>query len=146
MFIRDVMTREVELASPTMNLGEAARLMRNDDIGILPVADDKGLVGMVTDRDVLIRGVAEDRDPADTEVREVMTDEVLYCYEDQPAEEVAANMGERQIRRLPVVDRDKQLVGIVSLADLPPAMDKGELGDALSKISEPASQQVESRS
>jgi CBS domain-containing protein len=117
MNISDVMTRNVTLVSPDASLITAAQAMAEGDAGALPVGKDDELVGMVTDRDIVVRGVATGKALERLLVREVMTPQVLYCFEDQDCEEVAKNMAEVQARRLPVVDREKRLVGIVSLGD-----------------------------
>jgi CBS domain-containing protein len=116
--VADVMQREVRLASPEDTVQQAARLMREEDTGVLPVSEGDRLVGMVTDRDLAVRVAAEGRDPARTKVREVMTPEVRYVFEDEDLRHVADNMAEQQIRRLPVMNRNKRLVGVVSLSDL----------------------------
>lgn len=138
MQVREVMTKKIELVNPTTTLADAARKMREDDVGALPVGQGDDLVGMITDRDITIRAIAEGKDPTAATVRDAMSNEVLYCFEDQSTEEVAANMGRRQIRRLPVVNRDKRLVGIVSLGDLSAGGANKEAGEALGRISEPA--------
>ena len=118
MKVNKVMTHDVRLLTPDQSIGEAAKLMAEIDSGALPVGDNDRLVGMITDRDIAIRAVAEGKGP-DTPVREVMsTETVLYCYEDEELDHVAKNMSEQQVRRLPVVNRDKRLVGIVSLGNL----------------------------
>jgi CBS domain-containing protein len=137
MKVSDCMTRDVRTAAPTQSLREAAQLMAELDVGILPVGEDDRLVGMVTDRDLAVRGLACGCGP-DSQVREVMTDTVKYCYADQSIEEVSRNMGDIQVRRLPVVDREKRLVGIISLSDI--ANGEGaieEAGEALRDISQP---------
>jgi len=136
MLIREVMTRDVDLVSPDTTLSSVARRMRDRDIGALPVGDDDKLVGMVTDRDIVLNAVASDLDPAKTTARDVMSTRVLYCFDDQQAEEVLKNMGDVQVRRLPVVDRNKRLVGIVSLGDLAKQEPNGETGKALKEISQ----------
>src|SRR5690606_17321217 len=100
----DCMSRDVRVASPDQSLRDAALLMAEMDIGVLPVGNDDRLVGMVTDRDIAVRGVAQGMGP-DASVREIMTDSVAYCYEDQSLAEVSRNMGDVQVRRMPVVDR-----------------------------------------
>lgn len=135
MKILDVMTKAVDLGSPDMDLHEAARMMRDGDYGVLPIAENDRLVGMVTDRDIVTRAVAEGRDPDDTEVNEIMSEHVYYCFEDQDADEVADNMGENQLRRLPVLNRQKKLVGIVSLGDLALKKAARNVNDALCDIS-----------
>jgi CBS domain-containing protein len=117
MNVSECMTPEVQVASPNLSLSEAARLMGEFDVGVLPVAEDNRLIGMVTDRDIAIRGVAMGRGP-DSKVREVMSEEVQYCFDDESIEEVARSMGDLQVRRLPVVSGDGRLVGIVSLGDI----------------------------
>src|SRR5216683_4993905 len=117
MKIRDVMTKGAKLASPEDTLQHAAQLMRECDCGILPVADGDRLVGMITDRDIAIRCVAEGKGP-NARVTEAMTQEVMYCFEDQDTQHVCQNMADIQVRRLPVMNRTKRLVGIVSLSDL----------------------------
>ena len=118
MRVSDAMTREVRVASPGQTIREVAKVMAEIDAGSMPVGDNDRLVGMITDRDIAIRAVAQGKGP-DTPVREVMsTDQVLYCYEDEELAHVAQNMGQQQVRRLPVVNREKRLVGIVSLGDV----------------------------
>lgn len=117
MKVADCMTTDVRIASPTQTLQQVAQTMADKDCGVLPVADGDRLVGMITDRDITIRAVAKGLKP-DAPVKEVMTTEVLYTYEDQEVSEVLRNMGDIKVRRLPVVNRDKRLVGIVSLSDM----------------------------
>ena len=117
MKIAECMTSNVEVVRPDASIQYAARKMLEADAGSIPVCDGKRLLGMITDRDIAIRAVAKGRGP-DTPVSEIMTDDLLFCYEDQDIAEVARQMGERQVRRLPVVSRDKDLVGIVSLGDI----------------------------
>ena len=116
MHVSDIMTRDVHLATPNDTIRDVARQMAENDIGFMPVEDHDRLVGMVTDRDIVVRGVADGLDPQ-AKVRDVMTTDVKYCFEDEELDDVARNMGDIQVRRLPVVSRDKRLVGIVSLAD-----------------------------
>ena len=137
MKVSDCMTRNVRVTAPTQTLREAARLMAELDVGVLPVGEHDRLIGMITDRDIAIRGVATGRGP-DARVSEVMTDSVMYCFADQTLEEVSRNMGDIQVRRLPVVDREKRLVGIISLSDI--AQGDGayeEAGEALRDIAQP---------
>ncbi len=118
MKISECMTREVETVKPDEPIRQAAQFMLRADAGSMPVCDGDRLVGMLTDRDIAVRAVAEGRGP-DTPVREAMTPHVDYCYEDDEVEEVALKMSDAQVRRFPVVSReDKKLVGIVSLGDL----------------------------
>jgi CBS domain-containing protein len=134
MRVSEVMTRDVRIVAPDQNLQEAARLMGELDIGALPVAENEKLVGMITDRDITVRAVARGRGP-DSPVREAMSKDIKYCYDDQTTDEVTRNMGDIQVRRLPVVDRNKRLVGILSLGDLAHA-DTPDAGKALKGISE----------
>src|SRR5512138_1557443 len=115
MQLRDVMTRNVEIISPEATLAQAAEKMRQLNVGPLPVCDGRRLQGMITDRDVTVRATAEGSDPRATKVRDVMTPGVVYCFEDQDVREAAQLMQQKQIRRLLVLDRNKDLVGIVSL-------------------------------
>lgn len=136
MKIRDTMTREVTVATPDQTIGQAARMMAECDSGVLPVGEGDRLVGVITDRDIAIRAVARDL-PPDTPVRNVMSREVLYCFDDEDASDVARNMGEQQVRRLPVLNRDKRLVGIVSLGDIARQARARTTGDTLAAISRP---------
>lgn len=136
MKVKDAMTTEVKVASPDQTLREAAQMMAECDSGALPVGEDDRLVGMLTDRDITIRAVAKGL-PPDTPIREVMSKEVLYCFQDEDIEHVADNMGEQQVRRLPVLDRDKRLVGIVSLGDLATNAKPKTSGQAIAAISRP---------
>jgi CBS domain-containing protein len=139
MQLKDVMTRGVTVVPPEATVQEAARKMQELEVGPLPVCDGERLVGLLTDRDITVRAVAAGRDPATTAVREVMTPEVVYCFEDQDVREAVKLMEEKQIRRLPVLNRNKWLVGIVALGDL--AVEAGasqQAGEALKGVSEPA--------
>jgi CBS domain-containing protein len=139
MQLKDIMTPNPACTRPNATLWEAARRMRDLDVGPLPVCgEDHRLAGMITDRDITVRAVAEGKDPT-TPVREAMTQEVIYCFQDQDVQEAAWMMQERQVRRLLVLNRDKQLVGIVSLGDL--AVETGDrerAGAVLQDVSEPA--------
>ena len=135
MQVREIMTSDVRLTSPEDSIRDVAKIMRDDDIGSLPVASGDRLVGYVTDRDIVIRGLADGRGP-DTKVQEVMTDKILYCFDDDDIDEVAANMAENQVRRLPVLTREKRLCGIVALADIATMGDEESAEDALEEISQ----------
>jgi len=137
MLVREIMTRDVRVTSPDDNLQSAAQLMERDDFGLLPVGEDDRLVGMLSDRDITIRAVARGLAPARCKVRDVMTTDVKFVYEDESADDAARNMSELQVRRLPVLNRGKRLVGIVSLGDLARKEPK-PAGDALKSISQPA--------
>ncbi len=118
MQVRDVMTVGVECLRPSNTIQEAARRMKHLNVGSMPVCDNDRLVGLVTDRDIVVRAVSEGYDFQTTTVKDVMTPEVLYCLDDQDVQEAAQLMGEHQVRRLVILNRDKKLVGIVSLGDL----------------------------
>ncbi|HEY1386242.1 MAG TPA: CBS domain-containing protein [Dongiaceae bacterium] len=111
------MSKDVRIASPGWSIRDAAKAMKEIDAGFLPVGENDRLVGMVTDRDIAIRAIADGKGP-DTKVRDVMTDEVIYCFEDDDLDSVSTRMADRKVRRLPVLNRDKRLVGVVSLGDL----------------------------
>jgi len=117
MKVSEAMTRDVRVANPGETVQQAARTMASLDAGALPVGEGGRLVGMITDRDIAIRAIAEGKGP-DVPIREVMSKEVKYCFDDQNVEDVTRNMGELQVRRLPVLDRAKRLVGILSLGDV----------------------------
>ena len=135
MRVSEAMTREVRVANPGQSIRDAAKIMGEIDAGSLPVGENDRLVGMITDRDIAIRAVAQGKGP-DTPVREVMSKEVKYCYEDEDLEHVAHNMGDIQVRRLPVVNRDKRLVGIVSLGDVAQNEDTETTGEATAGVSQ----------
>src|SRR6188474_1341821 len=138
MQLRQLMTSDVEVIGPSDSVFEASKKMRDLDVGALPVCDGRRLLGMITDRDITIRATAEARDPNKTSVRDCMTPEIVYCFEDQNEDEAERIMGEKQIRRLPVLNRDKQLTGIVSLGDLATkTAEMQETGRTLREISEP---------
>ena len=139
MKVSDAMSRDVAVASPTESIRNAAKVMAKIDAGSLPVGENDRLVGMITDRDIAIRAVAQGKSPT-TKVRDIMSEEVLYCYDDQDLDEVAQNMSEMKIRRLPVVNREKRLVGIISLGDLARNEDNGTTGETISHICEPGGQ------
>jgi CBS domain-containing protein len=144
MNVREAMTRDVRLAYPEQTIQQAAQLMAELDVGALPVEDSDRLVGMITDRDIAVRAVAEGLGP-DTPIREVMSSDIKYCYEDQTVEAIAQNMGNLQLRRLPVVDRNKRLVGILSLGDLArEGSSQNEAGEALEQISRPGGEHSQS--
>lgn len=139
MQLKEIMTRGVEVIHPDATLAEAARKMKDFDVGPLPVCDGDRLVGMLTDRDITVRATAAGQDPNTTRVREAMSEEIVYCFEDDDVTEAARLMEERQIRRLVVLNRDKRLVGIVSLGDLAVhAAEEAVAEEALEAISEPA--------
>ena len=136
MRVSEAMTRDVRVVSPDDTIERAAQIMGQVDAGVLPVGEGDRLIGMITDRDIAIRGVAEGCGP-DARVRDIMSQEVRYCFDDEEAERVLDNMAEIQARRMPVVDHDKRLVGIVSIGDL--AKDEARRsGKALGEIAQPS--------
>jgi len=135
MKVSDVMTKEVKMMTPEQSIQEAAQLMRSDDVGLLPLREGDRLVGMVTDRDIAIRAVAEGLSPK-TKLREVMTEEVKYCFEDEEVERLAENLSDNRLRRMPVLNREKRLVGIVSVADLASKEAILDAGNAMSGIAQ----------
>ncbi|MCI0705054.1 MAG: CBS domain-containing protein [Planctomycetia bacterium] len=138
MKITDVMTQDAVCIRPDATIQEAAGQMKKLDVGALPVCDNDRLAGMITDRDITIRSVAEGHDPRSDRVRDVMTPELVYVFEDQDANEAARLMRQKQIRRLPVLNREKRLVGIISLGDLAVETQNEQLaGATLEAISEP---------
>jgi len=138
MQIREYMTRPATFCHPETTLAEIARMMRDHDIGAVPVAENDRLIGMVTDRDVVIRGLAAEKAASEPLARDVMSDPILYCFDDQPPPEVLENMGELKVRRLPVVDREKQLVGMVSLGDLAAGCAPATVGRTEADVTQPA--------
>lgn len=135
MRIRDVMSRDVKLASPNDTVKEAAEMMAEIDAGSLPVGEGDRIVGMVTDRDIALRAVAKGKSPEECRVRDIMSPEIKYVYEDESVDDLARNMGDLQLRRMPVLNRDKRLVGIVSIGDLAQAK-KAKAGAALKEVAQ----------
>jgi CBS domain-containing protein len=139
MRVSDVMTRGVRTMTPHETIVQAAQAMEALDVGAIPVCDGDRLVGMVTDRDIVLRGVAQGRPVDSTPLSEVMTRQLCWAYDDQPVEEVAEQMSSAQVRRVPVIDHDRHVVGIVSLGDLAvKARDEGSAARTLEDVSEPA--------
>ena len=135
--LKDLMSRDVKIISPDMTIGEAAKKMRDGDFGMMPVGEADRMIGTISDRDIAIRAVAEGKEDG-TKVRDVMSKGVIWVYEDDSVEQVATIMSKHQVRRLPVVNRDKRLVGIVALGDF--AVESSEIqpaAKALSNISKP---------
>ena len=135
MRVSEAMTSDVKICTPGQTIREVARVMAQIDAGAMPVGENDRLIGMITDRDIAIRAVALGKGP-DTPVREVMSTEVKYVFDDEDLEHVAKNMGDIQVRRLPVVNRDKRLVGIVSLGDVAQNEDKRTSGKAIAGVSQ----------
>jgi CBS domain-containing protein len=139
MKISDVMTRDVRTVSPDQTAREAASFMLSEDAGSMPVSDGDRLVGMITDRDIAVRGVAKGYGP-DTRISELMSSDVICAREEDDVEEVAAKMGKAQVRRMPVIDSDQRLCGIVSLGDLARESDGQSANQALEGVSQPGGQ------
>jgi CBS domain-containing protein len=140
MRVSEAMSRDVRICDPSHTIRDCAKVMAEIDAGALPVGENDRLVGMITDRDIAVRAVAQGKGP-DTPVREVMsTEQVLYCFDDEDLEHVAENMGDTQVRRLPVVNREKRLVGIVSLGDIARKEDRKTAGKTVREVSKPGGQ------
>jgi len=136
MKIADCMSRDVQTVTPDQPIREAAQFMLRADAGSMPVLEDDRLIGMVTDRDIAVRAVAKGLGP-DTKIRDVMSQEVMYCFDDEDLEDAALNMGGVKVRRLPVLNRDKRLVGIIAISDLAQREDAKTMGQAVADISTP---------
>lgn len=135
MRVSEAMTRDVQIANPEQSIREVATIMAQCDVGCLPVGENDRLVGMITDRDIAVRAVAAGKPPDATTVREVMSRDVKYCFDDAELSDVAHNMADIQVHRLPVVDHDKHLVGILALADIANREGAELAGDALCGLS-----------
>ena len=136
--LKDLMSRDVKVVSPDMSIQDAAKQMREGDFGMLPVGENDRMIGTITDRDIAMRAVAEGKDSS-TKVRDVMSEGISWVFEDETVEDAAKMMSQRQVRRLPVVDRNKRLVGIVALGDF--AVESSEIrpaAEALAEISKPS--------
>jgi CBS domain-containing protein len=144
MKVSEIMTRGVEIASPDDTIQQAAGRMAELDAGVLPVGENDRLVGMLTDRDIAIRAVAQGKGP-DTKVREAMTPEVRYCFEDDDLDAVVQSMGENKVRRLPVLNQEKRLVGIVAFGDVALYGDSTHADTAATAVSEPGGPHTQSR-
>ena len=138
MKLKDIMTPNVECVRPGETLQEAARKMKTLDVGPMPVrGENDKIVGILTDRDITIRVTAEGKDPRSTRVQDAMSDDVVWCFEDEETDEASRPMREHQVRRLLVMNGDKRLVGIVSLGDLATEGQRRQAGAALERVSEP---------
>jgi CBS domain-containing protein len=137
MQVSQLITRNVETIAPDATVREAAQRMRSADIGSLPVCDGDRLLGMITDRDITVRAIADGLDPARTPVQDAMTPSVSYCFDDDDVRQAARIMEDKQIRRLPVLNHDRKLVGILAQADLARAGEDQLTGEVVQKISDP---------
>ena len=143
MQVSEAMTNDVRIASPNQTIRDAARLMAQIDAGVLPVGENDRLVGMITDRDIAIRAIGADKGP-ETPIREIMSKEVMYCFDDDELDDIVQNMADIKVRRLPVLDHNKRLVGILSLGDIALTDGAGSAGSALCGISEPGGEHSQS--
>ncbi len=139
MQIKDALSQDVQYANKTTSIVQVAKLMEEHDCGSIPVGENDKLVGMVTDRDIVLRCVAQEHDPLTMTAGECMSEGILYCFDTDKVEDVLENMGEQAVKRMPVVDKDKNLVGIVSFGDLSAACEnKACCGEAMEDIREAA--------
>ena len=139
MKITEILTPNPQCISPDTTLTAAAQKMKSLDVGMLPICENDRLVGTITDRDITIRSVASGADPNTAMVRDAMTRDIVYCFDDEDVEDAAELMEQKQIRRLPVLSRNKRLIGIVSLGDLAVRTQREKLaGEVLERVSEPA--------
>lgn len=135
MKVRDAMHRGVDWFGPATSIVEIAAAMRDDDIGAVPIGENDRLVGMVTDRDIVIKGIAEGRDLASLTARDVMTEGIIYCRDNEELDDALRIMEQRQVRRLPVIDENKRMVGILSLGDVSHAASREMTGELASAVS-----------
>jgi len=139
MKVSDVMTKNIKVIPHNATVRDAAKLMKDIDTGFVPVIDSENVIGVITDRDIVLRSAAEGHNPNETKVEEVMTREFFFLYEDEDVTEAAKVMSEQQVRRLPVVNRQEELVGVVSLGDLSVDVNNDKMsGKTLEDISRPA--------
>lgn len=135
--VSQIMNRNVRVISPDTSVRQAAQEMKSLDVGALPVCDGERLIGMLTDRDIAVRSVADNKEPQNTKVSDIMSPEVVWCFDDASTEEVAAKMADHQVRRIPVVNRQKKLVGVVAMADLATSQqDPDTKADTIEGVSE----------
>ena len=137
MKVREIMTTNVECLGPSTNAVELARRMKTLDVGFLPICENDRLIGTVTDRDIVIRGIAAGRDTTTCTAREIMTQEVFWCFEDDDVKDVAQKMRDKEVRRMLILNNEKRLVGVVSLGDISKVEEK-ESGKTLKDITEAA--------
>ncbi len=136
MLVKEAMCGDVQVVDPKQSIQDAARMMAQLDCGCLPVGENDRLVGMITDRDIAIRAVAAGKS-IDTPIREIMSPEVKYCFDDASLDEAAGNMADLKVRRLPVLSHRKRLVGMLTLADIAMTKNAGDAASALRGICEP---------
>ncbi len=139
MNVSEIMTTDFEMIDSTCSLTEVAEKMKSLNVGFLPVREGTRLIGLLTDRDIVIRGLADGRDPGSTQVKDILSSEVVYCYDDDSVEDAARLMEDNQVRRLVIVNHDQTPVGILSIGDIAVKSGQEELaGEILERISEPA--------
>ena len=139
MNVGEIMTRDIQTIAPEDTIQKAAKLMDDLNVGILPVCDGTRVVGVITDRDITVRATSMGLSPTEHQVADFMTDEVYYCLTEDSVESVAENMAHIQVRRMPVLDRENRLVGMISLGDIAThASQYRTTAEALRKISEPS--------
>ena len=144
MKIQEIMSRDPHVCDPVTPLSEVAATMRDLDVGIIPVCDEQGIQGTVTDRDIVLKAVADELDPTITVAQEVMTGDVTYCFQDEDVDEASALMEENEIRRVVVLDRDMQLVGILSQGDIAAKVKNDKVsGETLEEISPPPANETD---
>ena len=136
MKVREAMHRGAQWVSPETTVPELARLMREHDIGAIPIGDDDRLIGMVTDRDIVCRALADGRDPRTVTARQIMTPGIVFCRDDEELDDAARIMEQKQIRRLPVIDGNKRMVGVLSLGDLAESGSRDLGGEVLHAVAE----------
>jgi CBS domain-containing protein len=136
MQAKDLMTPNVECVSPDTTIPKIARIMKAMDIGFVPVCDGDRLVGTVTDRDIVLRAIADALNMETCTARDVMTEDLCWCYDDQTSEEVADYMADHEVRRVVILDREKRLAGVISIGDLAKRGEKVKAGEAISDIAE----------
>ena len=136
MQAKDLMTPDVECVSPDTTLPKIARIMKSKDIGFVPVCDNDRLIGVVTDRDIVLRGIADGRGIENSTARDVMTDELCWCYDDQTGDEIAEYMAHHEVRRVVILDRQKRLTGVISIGDLAKRGEQAKAGEAIGDIAD----------
>ena len=137
MKVSEIMTKEVEVISGDVKLDSAARKMRDLDIGMLPISDGERISGILTDRDIVVRSTADGKDPKEVVAGDVASTDIIGCRQDDEVEDVIAKMKQNRVRRIPVIDGDDKLVGVVSLGDVAVEASEGSAGEALEEISSP---------
>src|SRR5579883_822640 len=137
MLVKEAMSRDVKTVAPDQQIQEAARIMLDMDVGALPVGENDRLIGMITDRDIAIRAVAAGKAPDGCKVRDILTEEIKYVFEDEDVGEAAQKMAEWQVRRLPVLNREKRLAGILSLGDIAFEGGQAHAGKEMEGIAQP---------